>query len=176
MKKEEINNIAHEYVINETKRSLQLVRVPDVFEMKMKLFSAEELESAFKSGVKCALKEASSLERKEDIMKSSADDCQKSNMPFGDAIEVLKQGGVVQRKGWNGKNIYVFKQVPAHIGSGIIPKMQSLPKAAKDLIMEEKGYIEYTSQCLIYNKDTGRADSWTPSISDVFAEDWEIVR
>ena len=24
--------------------------------------------------------------------------------------------------------------------------------------------------------NTGRADSWVPSISDVFAEDWEIVR
>lgn len=98
-----------------------------------------------------------------------------STMDFGDAIEVLKQGGVIRRKGWNGKGLVVFKQVPAHIGSDIIPKMQSLPQLAKGLISKESGFINYTSQCLIYNTNTGRADSWVPSISDVFAEDWEIV-
>ena len=29
---------------------------------------------------------------------------------FGDAIEVLKQGGAVRRSGWNGKGLMVFKQ------------------------------------------------------------------
>lgn len=97
------------------------------------------------------------------------------NMTFGDAVEVLKQGGAVRRKGWNGKGMFVIKQVPAHIDSNIIPKMQSLPQSAKDLILKGKGFIDYTIQCLIYNKNTGRADSWNPSISDVFAEDWEVV-
>lgn len=98
------------------------------------------------------------------------------SMNFGDAIKILKQGGAIRRKGWNGKGLVVFKQVPAHIDSDIIPKMQSLPQSAKDLIMGSKGFIDYTSQCLIYNENTGRSDSWVPSISDVFAEDWEIVR
>lgn len=97
-------------------------------------------------------------------------------MCFGDAIEVLKQGGAIRRNGWNGKGLTVFKQVPAHIESDTIPKMQSLPQLAKDLILKGKGFIDYTSQCLIYNENTGRADSWVPSISDVFAEDWEIVQ
>ena len=97
------------------------------------------------------------------------------NMTFGDAIEVLKQGGAIRRTGWNGKGLFVIKQVPAHIESDVIPKMQSLPQSAKNLILNGKGFIDYTSQCLIYNEKTGRADSWVPSISDVFAEDWEIV-
>lgn len=96
-------------------------------------------------------------------------------MSFGDAIEILKQGGAIRRSGWNGKGLMVFKQIPAHIESDIIPKMQSLPQSAKDLILKGKGFIDYTSQCLIYNENTGRADSWVPSISDVFADDWEIV-
>lgn len=94
---------------------------------------------------------------------------------FGEAIEALKFGLAIRRSGWNGKGLMVFKQVPAHIESDIIPKMQSLPQSAKDLILKGKGFIDYTSQCLIYNENTGRADSWVPSISDVFAEDWEIV-
>lgn len=45
----------------------------------------------------------------------------------------------------------------------------------KDLILKGKGFIDYISQCLIYNENTGRADSWVPSISDIFADDWEII-
>ena len=96
-------------------------------------------------------------------------------MSFGVAIEALKFGLAIRRRGWNGKGLFVVKQVPAHISGDIIPKMQSLPDSAKTLIMKSKGYIDYTSQCLIYNETTGRADSWVPSVSDIFAEDWEIV-
>jgi hypothetical protein len=95
---------------------------------------------------------------------------------FGEAIHALKFGLAIRRTGWNGKGLFVIKQVPAHIESDIIPKMQSLPQSAKDLILKSKGFVDYTSQCLIYNEATGRADSWVPSISDVFAEDWEIVQ
>lgn len=94
---------------------------------------------------------------------------------FGEAIQALKFGLAIRRSGWNGKNLMVFKQVPAHIEGDIIPKMQSLPQSAKDLIGKGKNFIDYTSQCLIYNRETGMADSWVPSISDVFAEDWELV-
>lgn len=93
---------------------------------------------------------------------------------FGKAIDSLKQGLAIRRKGWNGKNIYVVKQVPQSIPSDVIPKMNSLPKSAKDKILAGVGHIDYTSQCLIINETTGRADSWVPSISDVFADDWEI--
>lgn len=114
--------------------------------------------------------------RKPDIFEKTYDKADDSSVTrLGDAIEVLKQGGAVRRSGWNGKGLMVFKQVPAHIDSDIIPKMQSLPQSAKDLILKSKGFIDYTSQCLIYNENTGRADSWVPSISDVFAEDREIV-
>lgn len=94
---------------------------------------------------------------------------------FGEAIQALKFGLAIRRSGWNGKNLVVFKQVPAYIEGSIIPKMQSLPQSAKDLIGKGNNFIAYTSQCLIYNRSTGRADSWVPSISDVFAEDWELV-
>lgn len=68
-----------------------------------------------------------------------------------------------------------MKQVPSHIEGDIIPKMQSLPQIAKDILMSrENPCIDYTNQMLIINPD-GRADSWVPSSSDVFAEDWEVV-
>lgn len=97
------------------------------------------------------------------------------SVDFGTAIQFLKAGLAIRRSGWNGNGLFVIKQIPAHIGGNVIPNMQSLPEYAKDLIMQTNGFVDYTSQCLIYNENTGRADSWAPSISDVFAEDWELV-
>jgi len=99
----------------------------------------------------------------------------KEKINFGCAIEHLKKGEAIRRSGWNGKGLFVVKQVPAHITGDIIPKMQSLPQSAKDILMKrENPHIDYTNQMLIINPD-GRADSWVPSVSDVFAEDWEVV-
>ena len=94
---------------------------------------------------------------------------------FGGAIDLLKAGLAVRRKGWNGKGLFVVKQVPSHITGDIIPNMQSLPQSAKNILMSrENPHIDYTNQMLIINPN-GRADSWVPSVSDVFAEDWEVV-
>lgn len=108
-----------------------------------------------------------------------SDSAKVRKMNFGMAIMALKAGYPVRRSGWKqigaSKGWFVIKQVPAHIATDIIPKMQSLPQSAKDLILNGKGFIDYTSQCLIYNEDTGKADSWAPSADDMFAEDWEIA-
>lgn len=116
------------------------------------------------------------LEQRMAIAKGETSITTFPRMSFGIAIQALKFGLAIRRKGWNGKGLFVVKQVPAHIGSDVIPKMQSLPQSAKDLILKGNGFVDYASQCLIYNENTGRADSWVPSISDVFAEDWEIVK
>lgn len=98
-----------------------------------------------------------------------------SNFTFGTAVLYLKAGMAVRRAGWNGKGLFIVKQVPSHIEGDIIPKMQSLPQSAKNILMSrENPHIDYTNQMLIINPD-GRADSWVPSVSDVFAEDWEVV-
>lgn len=102
-------------------------------------------------------------------------DCKPYGLYFEQILPLLRNGYAVRRSGWNGKGLFVFKQVPAHIDGTIIPNMQSLPAEAKRLIMANPGHIHYTSQCLIFNPETGRADSWVPSISDVFAFDWELV-
>lgn len=96
-------------------------------------------------------------------------------MNFGEVIEALKTGFAVRRKGWNGKGLFIVKQVPSHIEGDVIPNMQSLPQSAKNILMKrENPHIDYTNQMLIIYPD-GHADSWIPSASDVFAEDWELV-
>lgn len=91
---------------------------------------------------------------------------------FGVAIELLKEGCAMKRKGWNGKNMFIVKQIPCTINEDIIPGMQSLPDSAKAELLNTTKKIEYTNQNLIINTETGRADSWVPSSSDMYAEDW----
>lgn len=97
------------------------------------------------------------------------------SVTFGGAIYLLKAGLAVRRKGWNGKGLFVVKLNPSHIEGGIIPKIQSLPQSVKNILLSrENAHIDYTNQMLIINSD-GRADSWVPSSSDLFAVDWEVV-
>lgn len=93
---------------------------------------------------------------------------------FGDVIEALKQGKLASRKGWNGKGMFIMKQVPSEIGLDIIPKMQSVQRIAKEILMLRGTTLKYQNQMLIIKQD-GTADSWVPSSSDIFAEDWIII-
>ncbi len=103
------------------------------------------------------------------------EECRPYGLSFEQILPMIREGFAVRRNGWNGKGLMVFKQVPAHITSEIIPKMQSLPDEAKRHILAAGDHIDYVSQCLIFNPSTGEANSWVPSISDVFATDWELV-
>ncbi len=102
-------------------------------------------------------------------------DCHPCGLSFEQILPLLKEGYAVRRAGWNGKGLMVFKQVPARISAEVIPNMQSLPDEAKRLVLAHGDHIDYVSQCLIFNPAFGEANSWAPSISDIFANDWELV-
>ena len=95
-------------------------------------------------------------------------------MNFGKAIEALKEGKLVARDGWNGKGMFIMKQIPAEIGLDIIPRMQSVQQSAKDVLINRGTTLKYENQMLIIKLD-GTADSWVASSSDIFAEDWVIL-
>ena len=88
------------------------------------------------------------------------------------AIEMINDFHVMRRSAWD-KGLVVFRQVPASIQSGTISNMQSVPKEAKDIIMSSARHIEYKNQLLMYNMDTGEANSWNPTASDLMTCDWE---
>lgn len=97
-------------------------------------------------------------------------------LSFGTVISALNAGFLAYRKNWNGKGLFVFKQVRTTIANEeIIKNMLSLNDLSKQLVLATNGTISYSNQCLIYNTNTGTANSWVPSISDIFAEDWCIV-
>jgi hypothetical protein len=95
-------------------------------------------------------------------------------MDFGKALNALKEGKRVARKGWNGKGLFVFKQVPANVGIQYVPNMQSLPQSVKDEFGKRGENLNYSNQMCIVKSDN-TIDSWVPSSSDVFAEDWIVL-
>ena len=104
-------------------------------------------------------------------------------MKYGEAIEALREGKCVAREGWNGKGMFVCKQVPSEIKSNIVPVMQLLPGSAKELFQktfdDEDAQIDaiyYANQMIIVSiANSNLINSWVASSSDTFAEDWYIV-
>lgn len=109
-------------------------------------------------------------------------------MNFGEAIELVKEGRMIQRTGWNGKGLFVFMQIPANIDvKTIVPTMQSLPQSVKDEFKrrleldnestEGKAVLYYS---ITYINQLALVDSlnlitgWSPSVSDALAEDWVL--
>ena len=48
-------------------------------------------------------------------MIMNTENAQTKNLNFGEAMEYLKTGRSVIRDGWNGKGMFVMKQIPAEI-------------------------------------------------------------
>lgn len=96
------------------------------------------------------------------------------NLNFGQALEALKEGKRIARKGWNGKGMFIFKQVPANVGIQYVPNMQSLPSEVKNEFVKRGNNLNYSNQMCIVKEDN-TIDSWVASSSDTFAEDWIIL-
>ena len=97
-----------------------------------------------------------------------------ANLSFGQAVDALQDGKRVSREGWNGKGLFVFRQVPSEIGFDIIEKMQSLPQSVKDEFAKRGGAITYQNQLAIVYPNNA-IHGWTPSSSDAMANDWLIL-
>lgn len=80
-------------------------------------------------------------------------------MNFGKAIEALKSGKKVARRGWNGKGIYIELQVPDKHSKMTQPYIYIVTTGLQtDNPAAPKGVVP-----------------WLASQTDMLAEDWEIV-
>ena len=86
-------------------------------------------------------------------------------MNFGQALEALKQGSKVARAGWNGKGQFVY-MVPANS----YPVNTAVAKS----YFGENSLVPYRAYLALKTAQND-VTTWTPSISDVLAEDWTIV-
>ena len=93
---------------------------------------------------------------------------------YGDAVEHLRKGGIIERKGWNGKGMFVFKQVPSQVPVEVVERMTSLPESVKERFIKNNIAPDYQNQMAIVKPD-GSIDSWVASSADTFAIDWVLV-
>lgn len=89
-------------------------------------------------------------------------------MTFGLAIEALKKGHKVARKGWNGKGMFIVYQKGYPDG---IP----CNKQTADAWGLEKGDLFKCNPYLQIKQVNDSHSMWVPNIGDVLAEDWEVI-
>jgi hypothetical protein len=94
-------------------------------------------------------------------------------MSFGFAIEAAKKGARIARKGWNGKNMFVYlvegTTIPVELCRGAcaeaVAAAGALPGASQDI----------GSHLDMMAADGKIVVGWLASQTDILADDWEIV-
>lgn len=81
-------------------------------------------------------------------------------MNFGAAIEALKEGMAVRRRGWNGRGIFIELQVP-----------DEHSKMTHSYI-----YIDTTGLQTDNSEAPRDRVPWLASQTDMLADDWEVAR
>lgn len=93
------------------------------------------------------------------------------NLSFGDALEYMKQGSKVARKGWNGKGMWIA------YGKGA-------PKVAADQFwnqhshqhaIDNGGYADVDPYIIMKTASGSICMGWLASQADMLANDWSIV-
>lgn len=86
------------------------------------------------------------------------------NFDFGAALQLLKLGYKVARKGWNGSGMFAY-MVPAN---SYPAQTGAIKSYFGDTLIPYRAYFALK---------TAQDDvaTWVPSGSDILAEDWEIV-
>lgn len=95
---------------------------------------------------------------------------QLETMSFGDAINALKAGAKVARKGWNGKGMFLWLKPAANVKSEWC-KDPMLKKLADD----NGGAIEALGTICMLTAQHQILTGWLASQTDILAEDWVVI-
>ena len=88
-----------------------------------------------------------------------------NEMNFGEAIEALKLGKKVCRKGWNGKGMFLYL-----VSAGSYPVKMDTAKS----IADENGNVNYGPYVAL-KAANGSVYPWNASQADMLSNDWEVV-
>ena len=93
-----------------------------------------------------------------------------NKMNFGDAIKALKEGRKVARKGWNGKNMYLWLK-PATV----IKSEWCKDPMLKEIVDANTGEAEALGTICMKTADNKILTGWLASQTDMLSEDWTVV-
>lgn len=136
--------------------------VGNAFKPAMKLINdlLEEEEKVKK------LQENGRLESKDTI------DPDRVDMTFGEAIEALKKGYRVSRKGWNGKGMFLFLHEKMECESVEGPENVYI-QTLKELT-EKNGRVEFVPVICMKAANDEVVVGWLASQTDMLSNDWTI--
>lgn len=88
-----------------------------------------------------------------------------TGMSFSEALEKLKDGMSLCRKGWNGANQFIYlltgQEIQRKMGYGF---------------GEYMGEPEWQRTIVLHNAQRGLVMGWVPSTGDLFANDWVLTK
>lgn len=96
-------------------------------------------------------------------------------MNFGEAIQALNAGEMVQRSGWNGKGMFIYKTVGNTVSKDFIPKFASLPQPVKNFLAAKGEDVIFQPSLTMYTAAGEMQPGWLASQSDILAEDWSVL-
>ena len=94
-------------------------------------------------------------------------------MTFGMAIEAMKRGKKVARKGWNGKGMWLC--VPLVDGPKEIPATGIWGKPNAEYAEQNGGTVKVLPYVTMKTADGNIVMGWLASQTDMLAEDWVVV-
>lgn len=101
-------------------------------------------------------------------MKVPSMDNGNTDMTFGRAVEVMKKGKKVCRKGWNGKGMWVVLQKAYPDGIKINKNTAEATGIAEGTVCK---FLPYLMMKTVDDEFV----PWLVSQSDALAEDWQLV-
>lgn len=115
----------------------------------------------------------------------------KTDLNFGEAVEAAKNGALIARKGWNGKNMFVFIRPEDKLSvEMIVEKVKSVPQSLKDKLGKQfswteseknqgegpgNSFVKFTAYFCMFAADGSIVNGWLASQTDMLSNDWEIV-
>lgn len=94
-------------------------------------------------------------------------------MTFGDAIEAMKRGMKVCRKGWNGKGMWIC--IPLCDGPKEIPATGIWGKPNAEYAEKNGGTVKVMPYVTMKTADGSIVMGWLASQTDMLSEDWRVV-
>lgn len=102
-------------------------------------------------------------------------------MNFGEALEAVKEGKLIAREGWNGKNMFVYLNKGSFDKSLETSEMKKAEYYTIDGICKELfevgdvGTVTRLPNINMRSANGSTITGWLASQTDMLAEDWNII-
>ncbi len=104
-------------------------------------------------------------------------------LSFGDALEAIKNGKLMTRKGWNGKGMFIFQRTQDYLPISFLLGERSIPDSVKAYFNRKyqpqtfhyDPKVSFTGYLCMKAADDSIVNGWLASQTDMLSNDWMEV-